>query len=93
MNNELGRTIANQQRSPLWALKWRHRSPHEYVLVRRQASLYYLPLLIILHAVSYMVFIPGEMRKQDDDDERSVAKDKIAHVYILTELDGRTWAT
>ena len=44
--------------------------------MRHQASLYYLPLLIILHAASYMVFIPGETRKQDDDDKRSVAKDK-----------------
>ena len=35
------------------------RLPHEYVLVRRQASLY-LPLLIILHATSYMVFSPGD---------------------------------
>ena len=61
-------------------------------LVRHQASLYYLPLLIILHAASYMVFIPGETRKQDDDDERSVTKDKIVHVYILTELDGHTRA-
>jgi hypothetical protein len=62
--------------------------PHEYVLVRCQASLYYLPLLIILHATSYMVFSPGETRKQDDNNERFVAKDKIVH--ILTKLDGRT---